>query len=214
MAEINAAEVPQKNPPQPNNIKQSDNIKKYSAILSKFFVEAAPAQEADAWELPFSVGNRSEISKIKFVGEYGDYRSSRLAGHRHSGVDIVPADKSAPLEVYPAAKGVVCFITQQEPVKTVIIKHRLKDGSTLYTAYIHLKDIFIENGQNVDEGTKIGVLYTKKEALALGGNFDHLHFEVKKRIDDYSCASWLCMSRAELDEYFISPRAFFKTHLK
>lgn len=204
----------QKNLPPNGNIAQSDNIKKYSAILKKFFIDVAPAQEVDAWKLPFSLVDRSDITKVKFIGGYGDYRSSRMAGHRHSGVDIVPADKKVPLEVYPAAKGVVCFVTQEEPVKTIIIRHKLKDGSTLYTSYIHLKNILIENGQNVDEDTKIGVLYTKKEALRHGGNFDHLHFEVKRRIDDYSCASWLCMSRAELDEYFISPADFLKTHLK
>lgn len=77
-----------------------------------------------------------------------------------------------------------------------------------------MKEIFTERGVQVDESTKIGVLYTKSEALKYGGNFDHLHFEIKKRIDDYSCASWLCMSSEELDEYFENPSEFFKNHLK
>ncbi len=208
------AEVVQNPSVQTSVNKQSDNIKKYSAILKKFFVEGTPLQEVNGWKLPFALKNRSDIRGIKFVGQYGDYRASRMAGHRHSGADIVPADVKIPRDVYPAANGVVCFVTQQEPVKTVIIKHKLNDGAIIYTAYIHLKDIFVENGQNVTDNTKIGVLYTKKEALARGGNFDHLHFEVKRRIDDYSCASWLCMSKAELDDYFINPKDFFKTMLK
>lgn len=210
----NIAAISIKDNTESDNIKQSENIKKYSAILKKFFVQAEPIGTVQQWNLPFLLDNRLDIRQIKIIGKYGDYRSSRVAGHLHSGVDIVPADKRVPLDVYPAANGVVCFITQQAPVKTVIIKHKLKDGAFLYTAYIHLKDIVVKNRQNVDENTKIGTLYTKKEALAHGGNFDHLHFEVKKRIDDYSCASWLCMSRAELDGYFINPRDFLKTHLK
>lgn len=193
---------------------QSDSIKKYSPLLKQLYVEVDPSEPAERWFLPFDLSNRSNLGNITFVSGYGAYRSTRVKGHKHSGVDIVPANKKNSLDVYAVTKGVVCFVNQEAPVKTVIIKHKLKDSIVVYSSYIHLKEIYTERGKTVDESTKIGVLYTKSEALKYGGNFDHLHFEIKKRIDDFSCASWLCMSQEELDEYFINPFKFLKENLK
>jgi len=193
---------------------QSDSIKKYSQLLKKFYTEVEPTEPAETWHLPFNLPDRSNLNNISFISAFGAYRSTRVKGHKHSGVDIVPADKKSKLDVYPVSKGIVCFVNHDAPVKTVIIKHKLKDGPAIYSSYIHLKEIYAERGKMVNESTKIGVLYTKSEALKYGGNFDHLHLEIKKRIDDYSCASWLCMSREELDEYFINPYNFLKIHLK
>lgn len=205
-----AVQTPSK---QNHEVFQSDSIKKYSQLLKPLYVEVEPADLAETWRLPFGLPNRSDLNNINFISGFGAYRSTRVKGHKHSGIDIVPADKKSKLDVYAVSKGVVCFINQEAPVKTVIIKHRLKDGSIIYSSYIHLKEIYTERGKTVDDSTKIGVLYTKSEALKYGGNFDHLHLEIKKRIDDFSCASWLCMSREELDEYFINPSEFFKQHL-
>jgi murein DD-endopeptidase MepM/ murein hydrolase activator NlpD len=199
--------------PSPEVI-QPDSIKKYSQLLKQLYIEVDPPEKAERWFLPFSFPDRSNLGNITFISGYGSYRSTRVKGHKHSGIDIVPADKKKSLDVYAVAKGVVCFVNQEAPVKTIIIKHKQKDGSLIYSSYIHLKDIYTVRGKTVDESTKIGVLYTKSEALKYGGNFDHLHFEIKKRIDDYSCASWLCMSREELDAYFINPTNFLKSQLK
>jgi len=196
--------------PSPEAI-QSDSIKKYSQLLKHLYIEVDPTEPAEKWFLPFDFPDRSELGNITFISAYGAYRSTRVKGHKHSGVDMIPANKKNSLDVYAVSKGVVCFVNHDAPVKTVVIKHKLKEGNVLYSSYIHLKDIYAERGQVVDEKTKIGILYTKSEALKFGGNFDHLHFEIKKRIDDYSCASWLCMSLEELDKFFINPTVFFKT---
>jgi len=192
----------------------SDSIKKYCQLLKHLYIEVEPTELAEKWIFPFDLPDRTDLKNITFISPYGAYRSTRVKGHKHSGIDIVPADRKNSLDVYAVAKGVVCFINQEAPVKTVIVKHKLKDGTMIYSSYIHLKEIFTERGKMVDESTKIGVLYTKREAMKYGGNFDHLHFEIKKRIDDYSCASWLCMSREELDRYFINPLEFLEEHLK
>jgi murein DD-endopeptidase MepM/ murein hydrolase activator NlpD len=89
----------------------------------------------------------------------------------------------------------------------------LNDSTVIYSSYIHLKDIYVKSGQEVNQDTEIGVLYSSAEALKYNGNYDHLHFEIKSRIDDYSCASWLCMSRKELDEYFIDPLTFLTSRI-
>lgn len=192
---------------------QPDSIKKYSQLLKHLYVEVDPTEPSENWFLPFDLSDRSNLGKITVISGYGAYRSSRIKGHKHSGVDIVPTDKKRALDVYAVSKGVVSFINQDAPVKTVIIKHKRKDGTVIYSSYIHLKEIFTDRGKKVDESTKIGVMYTKSEALKYGGNFDHLHFEIKRRIDDYSCASWLCMSREELESYFMNPIDFFKRNL-
>jgi murein DD-endopeptidase MepM/ murein hydrolase activator NlpD len=193
---------------------KSDSIKKYSQLLKEFFVLVDPVDPAGEWYLPFELPDRSNLNNITFISGYGAYRSTRLKGHLHSGIDIVPANKKSKLDVFAISKGVVCFINQEAPFKTVIIKHKMKDGTIIYSSYIHLKQIFTERGKTVDELSKIGVLYTKSEAHKYGGNFDHLHLEIKKKIDDFSCASWLCMNKEELDNYFINPTCFLKTNLK
>ncbi|MBP7461679.1 MAG: peptidoglycan DD-metalloendopeptidase family protein [Candidatus Delongbacteria bacterium] len=192
---------------------QSADIKKYSQKLKVFYREGDPIEIADKWELPFDLTDRSDIKKVHIISPFGAYRSSRVKGHRHSGIDIVPAAKMKRVEVFAISKGIVCLVNQDAPNKTVIIKHKLSNGEILFSAYIHLKDILVENGQSVDSHTKIGVLYTRSEAQKYDGNYDHLHLEIKKRIDDYSCASWLCMSRKELNEYFISPLDFLNQNL-
>lgn len=96
---------------------QSDSIKKYSRLLNNLYVNVEPTETANAWFLPFDLPDRSNLNNVTFVSGYGAYRSTRVKGHKHSGIDIVPADPKNGLEVYAVAKGVVCFINQEAPVK-------------------------------------------------------------------------------------------------
>lgn len=192
---------------------QSDSIKKYSKKMKEFYINAEPSEIADKWLLPFDVKNRSDLSMIQTISEFGTFRSGHAKGHKHSGIDIQPSIKMDTVFVYPISKGKVCFIRPTAPNKTLIVKHKLNDGSYIYSSYIHLKDIYVNNGDEVDYNARIGVLYTKSEAKKYKGNYDHLHFEIKKRIDDYCCASWLCMSQEELGEYFENPMDFLKKNL-
>ncbi len=192
---------------------QSDSIKKYSKKMKKFYMNVEPSEIAEKWFLPFNIQNRSDLNMIQIISGFGTYRSGHAKGHKHSGIDILPSDKKDTVFVYPINKGIVCLIRPIAPNKTVIIRHKLNDGSFIYSSYIHLKEIFVKNGDEVDYNTSIGLLYTKSEAKRFNGNYDHLHFEIKKRIDDYCCASWLCMSQEELSEYFENPLDFLKKNL-
>jgi murein DD-endopeptidase MepM/ murein hydrolase activator NlpD len=111
------------------------------------------------------------------------------------------------------ANGAVCSIHLSDPHPTVVVKHRLADGSTLYTVYKHLAEIDVANGQQVTPATRIGRLYTADEARRLGGSYDHLHLEVRTAFDDYGVASWLTMTRRELDARFVNPLPFLKERL-
>ncbi len=112
------------------------------------------------------------------------------------------------------AAGVVCSIHLDHPHKTVVVRHKLRDSQTVFTTYKHLQTIYVQTGQQVDQQTKLARLYTQQEAQKYGGNFDHLHLEIRKSFDDYGCGSWLTMTREELDTYYYDPAAFIKTHVK
>jgi len=192
---------------------QSDSIKKYSDRLKRFYRFTEPSNIAKEWFLPFDISDRSDLESIRLISDYGTYRSGHVKGHRHSGIDIIPVENKDSIIVFPSSVGTICLIRPTAPNKTVIIKHKLNDSTVIYSAYIHLKDIYVKNGQEVDQNTLLGVLYSKVEASEYKGNYDHLHFEIKKRIDDYCCASWLCMSQTELEEYFYNPLNFLKSVL-
>jgi murein DD-endopeptidase MepM/ murein hydrolase activator NlpD len=181
--------------------------------MKRFYRFTEPSGTAEKWFLPFDISDRSDVKLVRLISDYGTYRSGNVKGHRHSGIDIVPVEKSDPIRVLSAGIGTVCLVRPAPPNKTVIIKHKLNDSTVIYSSYIHLKDIYVKSGQEVNQDTEIGVLYSRAEALKYNGNYDHLHFEIKSRIDDYSCASWLCMSRKELDEYFIDPLTFLTSRI-
>lgn len=87
----------------------------------------------------------------------------------HSGLDI-SADLNSP--VYSTADGVVHYIgNDRSPGKNIIINH----GNGIQTRYMHLNDILVEEGEQVEKGQKI----------ALSGNTGrstgpHVHYEVIK----------------------------------
>lgn len=193
---------------------QSDSIRKYSDKMKRFYKFSEPSKFAEEWLFPFDILDRSDFKLVRLISDYGTYRSGHVKGHRHSGIDIVPVENKDTIKVFPSSVGTVCLIRPTAPNKTVIIKHKLNDSTIIYSSYIHLKEIYVEYGQEVNQHTEIGVLYTKTEALKYNGNYDHLHFEIKKRIDDYCCASWLCMNQNELDEYFFNPLVFLKSNIK
>ncbi|MBN2361831.1 MAG: M23 family metallopeptidase [Deltaproteobacteria bacterium] len=177
-------------------------------------VEVEPALAVDGWQLPFATRDRSQIKTIAVVSEFGAPRQSYRRGHRHTGLDLVPRPKPRGyVDVYAMANGAVCSIHLSDPHPTVVVKHRLADGSLLYTSYKHLGGIDVRNGQQVTPATKIGRLYTADEARRLGGNYDHLHLEVRKDFADYGVASWLTMTRRELDARFVDPLLFLRRHL-
>lgn len=196
-----------------NLLFQSDSIRKYSLKMKKFFTYTEPSLVAANWILPFNLPDRSDLNMISIISGFGTYRSGHVIGHRHSGIDIIPIGIKDTVFVYPISNGKVCLIRPTAPNKTVIIKHKLENGTVIYSSYIHLKDIFVENRQEVNPNTKIGILYTRDEALTYKGDYDHLHLEIKKRIDDYCCASWLCMSQEELMDYFENPKIFLQNSL-
>jgi murein DD-endopeptidase MepM/ murein hydrolase activator NlpD len=126
---------------------------------------------------------------------------------------MIPANKPGQVVIYPMAEGVVCSIHLGAPHKTIVIKHLLKNSCPIYTSYKHLKEIYVTNGMQVDQHTKIGRLYTREESKKFKGSYDHLHLEIRKSFYDYGCASWLTFTKEDLNELFYNPMVFMKNNL-
>jgi murein DD-endopeptidase MepM/ murein hydrolase activator NlpD len=177
------------------------------------FIETEPESTVSSWKIPFEAPDRYKLSSITVISIFGAPRTSYLNGHIHSGADIIPAKTDNYIYVYPMADGVVCSIHLGHPHKTIVIKHKLSDGTIIYTSYKHLQEIYVENGTQVNQDTKLARLYTKTEAENQGGSYDHLHLEIRKSFEDYGCASWLTMTKLELNKYFHDPLDFMKKNL-
>lgn len=177
------------------------------------FVEVSPKEAVREWRIPFITGNRQKFNTIKVISVFGDARQTYLKGHIHTGADIIPAKGAGYIYVYPMANGVVCSIHLGHPHKTVVVKHRLPDSTFIFTSYKHLQEVYVKTGTQVNPDTKIARLYTRAEAKKLGGNYDHLHLEIRKLFYDYGCASWLTMTKEELNKYFYNPADFMRKKL-
>ena len=177
------------------------------------YQDIKPAEVVSSWMVPFDVSNRYDIRSIRVVSVFGDHRESQLKGHIHTATDLIPATRSALTYIYPMAEGVVCSIHLSHPHKTIVIRHQLANGKTLYTSYKHLQEIYVSVGAQVNQQTKIARLYTREETKKYKGNYDHLHLEIRKSFYDYGCASWLTMNKTDLNESFYNPMAFMKSNL-
>ena len=194
---------------------ETPTIDKDKSRWKPYYTNVAPAKAADSWFLPFKGIDRKKIANIKIISIFGDHRDSYYKGHIHTAIDINPAtSKTKLIEVYAMANGVVCSIHLGENQKTVVVKHRLKNGTIMFTSYKHLSEVYVSNGQSVDQDTKLARLFTKEESKKYGGDYHHLHLEIRKKFDDYGCASWLTMNKTQLDDRFYNPQAFLRTYLK
>lgn len=192
----------------------ANHILKDKARWKIYYREVSPSQVVNKWALPFETVNRSDIKTISVVSVFGDKRLSYVRGHFHTGMDLVPRKKNGEYTyVYGMAPGTVCSIHLSDPHQTVVVKHKLSSGEILFTSYKHLQDIYVQNGQQITPETKIGRLYTRKEALEQGGNYDHLHLEIRKKFDDYGVASWATLSEDDLKLRFEDPLKFMKRNI-
>jgi murein DD-endopeptidase MepM/ murein hydrolase activator NlpD len=194
---------------------ETPTIEKDRERWKPYYSDIKPQKNAENWFLPFDVNDRKKISNIKIISIFGDHRDSYYKGHIHTAIDINPVKPTTKLiPVYAMANGVVCSVHLGENQKTVVVRHTLKDGKTMFTSYKHLKEVYVSNGQQVDEKTKLARLFTKDESKKYGGDYHHLHLEIRKKFDDYGCASWLTFNNTQLNDRFYNPQVFLKQYVK
>ena len=190
-------------------------IEDQAARFEPAFVDGEPATVVSDWYLPFDTSDRKSLSTIRLVSPFGAKRLSYKRGHIHTAADMAPRRhrRAEIVKVFPVAPGVVCSVHLAAPHTTVVVKHRLPDGTLMFTSYKHLAEVFVEPGRQVNFETPLGRLFTRTEARKLGGNYDHLHLEIRKLFDDYGTASWLTMTRADLAKRFLDPIKFLRARL-
>jgi murein DD-endopeptidase MepM/ murein hydrolase activator NlpD len=196
----------------------ADHIEKDKVRWKEFYKNTAPRRDAVQWLVPFKTADRKNVNTVRVVSVFGAKRMSYVRGHFHTGVDLIPRRKRGDVQkytdVYVMADGVVCSIHLGAPHTTVVVKHKLLDGTFIFSSYKHLWEIYLENGQQVTSSSRVGRLYTRAEARKLGGNYDHLHLEIRKRFDDYGVASWATMTDEALKLRFQDPMKFMKIRVK
>jgi murein DD-endopeptidase MepM/ murein hydrolase activator NlpD len=122
-----------------------------------------------------------------------------------------------PLEapVYAIGKGRVHLVFREFPHLTVAVEHTLPDGSVLYSMYVHVMDVKVAVGDEVDETTVLACLFDAEElAKADFATANHLHFEIRSSLDDGGWASASSMTLEALDRCCRDPLAFFRRHLR
>jgi hypothetical protein len=91
----------------------------------------------------------------------------------------------------------------------------MADGSILYSMYVHVMDVKVGAGDEVDETTVLARLFDSEElAKADFGTVNHLHFEIRSSLDDGGRASASSMTLQALNLYCRDPLSFFKRHLR
>jgi murein DD-endopeptidase MepM/ murein hydrolase activator NlpD len=193
---------------------RADDYADAVAAFKPAWTDAEPKTAVDKWLAPFADADRTKMKAVRLVSEFGAPRQSYVKGHWHTGTDLWPRVKTEPhVEVFAMANGVVVSVHLADPHLTVVVKHKLKDGTSVWTSYKHLQSTTAQIGQEVTPDTKLGRLYTKKEAKAQGGDYDHLHLEIRKNVDDYGVGSWMTMAKADLAARFYDPWDFMKKKL-
>lgn len=95
----------------------------------------------------------------------------------HTGCDLNrPSFKDSGAPVYAAADGVVVFAGSLPgwKVQTIVIRHALENGATVYTRYGHVDHVYVAKGNSVKRSDKIAVI---GDYAPVGPQGDHLHFD-------------------------------------
>ena len=193
--------------------KPKNYIEKTREMFESSYIEKNPKELVKSWKVPFKTKDRYKLSTVKVISTFGSPRESFLKRHIHTAIDVIPSKPDSLTFVFPLANGVICSIHLGHPHKTIVIKHKLPDSTIIFTSYKHLHEIYVTNGMEVNQETKLARLYTHTEAKKQGGSYDHLHLEIRKSFHDYGCASLLSMTQAELNTYFYDPLDFMKKNL-
>ncbi|MCP5048746.1 MAG: peptidoglycan DD-metalloendopeptidase family protein [bacterium] len=194
----------------------ADHIANDRGRWKPLYRDLTPGETVKEWKVPFKTIDRKDVKTIGVVSTFAAKRLSYIRGHFHTGLDMVPKkrrERSAFIYVYPIAPGVVCSIHLGAPHTTVVVKHKLPNGKTIFSSYKHLGERYVETGQQLTADSRIGRLYTRAEAKKLGGNYHHLHMEIRKSFDDYGVASWATMTREDLNLRFHDPLKFMKENV-
>jgi murein DD-endopeptidase MepM/ murein hydrolase activator NlpD len=184
--------------------------------------ETPEANNPDEWLLPLDTGNRLDWSTIVFESDAhfkalrrtGRYRGTRL----HTGLDLQNGGRMGTLGgpgemVYAIAAGEVVKISGSLPNKRMVISHQLPDCLTVWSSYLHIADPRVREGEQVTPQTVIARRLNTAELRRYGWGYNHLHFEIFKKLpvprnNHYTWMSQFCYTSGQVDRYFFNPYDF------
>lgn len=176
------------------------------------------------WLLPLDTGDRTDWSTLLFEHDanFKDYRKTwnPRKPRRHTGVDLQNGGDWGRLggpgeAVYAMGPGRVFGIYGKPPNRRVIIAHQLPSGKKFWSCYLHVEAIRVRPGQRVDAWTVIARRLNSRELRKYGRDYNHLHFEILRRLPPwrnhkYRWMSQYCYSTKQVDRYFHNPETFLK----
>jgi len=118
------------------------------------------------------VAGDSLVFRNDSMGE-GHFGAKRSRGRTHRGVDILAPQGS---DVYAVLSG---YVLESEFHKSLGNYIRLHHGDGLTTLYAHLDALFVDPGERVVQGHKIGAIGKTGNANSVS-ILPHLHLEVRK----------------------------------
>lgn len=132
---------------------------------NKYFLQAREVSESNRYfEGDFLLPTEGILTT-----EFGEQRyvNDKLTSYRHDGIDI-----AAPLGEHVLATNTGKVVFTMDMIltgKTIMIDH----GQGIFSTYLHLDDILVEEGDLVDKGDLIGLIGTT--GFSTG---PHLHFTI------------------------------------
>lgn len=140
----------------------------------------APVTPTKYWEGMFSAPSQDPDNVISTFGSRRTYNDDPKIFY-HTGLDLGYRQGT---DVYAPAKGKVVGALPGLIVRgnTVVIDH----GLGVYTIYMHLNEILVEEGTMVTPGQLIGIIGTTGRSTG-----PHLHFEVDVQGTPVNPATWL-----------------------
>ena len=119
----------------------------------------------------YSVGNASGTSKGFIWPTIGGYVSCKIWGYKgHTGVDIAGCGHGS--NIYASAAGQVVKVKRGNTGYGyhIIINH----GDGIQTLYAHMSNIYVKQGQYVNQGDIVGAMGSTGNSTGT-----HLHFEIR-----------------------------------
>lgn len=193
---------------------QSQTLLPAEQVLATEPVITAEKEICPQFYAPFADSERQYYSAIenRIISRYGDYRSSAIKGHRHAGIDL-RGECSEP--VYAIGAGTVVGIFRGFPNRTLVIKHYLAAGDSVFSEYTHIEDVRVKSGERVDQNTYLGRIFNAEELQRSNFNtFSHLHLEFRKSLADSGKASWQSLTMVALDKYCLDPVLLLPKYMK
>lgn len=138
------------------------------------------ATTVNVGELEYNGTFPMPVQEAVITSEF-ENRIDPISGKRsfHTGMDLAGKWHS---NITAVEKGTIAFAGVQRGYGNCVeIKHKSNNGTTYYTFYAHLARVDVEEGQEVEQGTVVGIQGgdPKRDPNPGYSTGSHLHFEIR-----------------------------------